>query len=172
MYDKNRVSIFSKTYYSIGGGDILDEEGIKSVKAREKNELPYEFYTASELLQRCRENFFKISDLMLENEKRMRSADEVKKSLLDIWRVMENSIELGCQTSGVLPITGIKRRANKIYRRLKSKDGFSMIDPLEVMDWVDLWALAVNEENACGNRIVTAPQQMVLRGLCPQLSSI
>ncbi len=157
MYDKNRELIFEKTYYSIGGGDILDEENIKKNGAKKRDKLPFEFYSARELLQICRENSFKISDLMMENEKSMRSAKEVENSLLEIWGVMEDSINFGCKSSGVLPITGIKRRAHEIYKRLKNKEGFSMIDPLEVMDWVDLWALAVNEENACGGRIVTAP---------------
>ncbi len=157
MYDKNKILILKKTYYSVGGGDILDEDEMVNLGAKDKIKLPFEFYSAKELLQRCRDNSFKISDLMMENEKSMRSVDEVKKSLLVIWGVMEDSIESGCKKSGFLPITGIKRRANEIYKKLKSKEGFSMIDPLEVMDWVDLWALAVNEENACGGRIVTAP---------------
>ena len=157
MYDNHRALLLSKTYYSLGGGDILDEDDIQKIGIQDKDELPFEFYSAAELLEKCRKNSFKISDLMMQNEKSMRSEDEVKSSLLGIWTVMEDSIKSGCQKSGLLPITGIKRRANEIYERLKNKEGFSMIDPLEVMDWVDLWALAVNEENACGSRIVTAP---------------
>ncbi|MFK5882586.1 MAG: L-serine ammonia-lyase [Sulfurospirillum sp.] len=157
MYDEKSTLLLAKTYYSVGGGDILDEDKIGKTRKKDKIKLPFEFYSAAQLLEKCKKNSFKISDLMLENEKSMRSEDEVKNSLVNIWKVMENSIEAGCQKSGILPITGIERRANNIYTRLKNKEGFSMIDPLEVMDWVDLWALAVNEENACGNRIVTAP---------------
>ncbi len=157
MYDKNKKLLLEKTYYSIGGGSILDEDDIKDVASDENINLPFEFNSAKELLDKCRKNSFKISTLMMENEKSMRSEEEVRKSLLHIWRVMESSISAGCKKSGILPVTGIKRRANRIYNKLKRKDGFSMIDPLEVMDWIDLWALAVNEENACGNRVVTAP---------------
>ena len=138
MYDENRTDILAKTYYSTGGGDILDEDDIGKMSRKDRIELPFEFYSAAELLKKCRENSFKISDLMMENEKSMRSEEEVKNSLLDIWQVMESSIKSGCQNSGVLPTTGIKRRANEIYKRLKRKEGFSMIDPLEVMDWIQL----------------------------------
>ena len=157
MFDKDGKQLLHKTFYSIGGGAVLDEEEIKKDDKHTSFMLPYEFDSASSLLKKCRENSFKISTLMMENEKSMRSSEEIKKLLLHIWKVMRNSIESGCRTDGFLPITKIQRRANKIYDRLKEKEGFSMIDPLEVMDWVDLWALAVNEENACGNRIVTAP---------------
>ncbi|MCF6173841.1 MAG: L-serine ammonia-lyase, partial [Campylobacteraceae bacterium] len=157
LYDKDKKILLEKTYYSIGGGAVLDENDIKNSQVKPKNSLPYEFYSATELLEQCRKNSFKISALMMENEKSMRSAENIEASLLNIWKVMENSINSGCQTSGFLQITGVKRRANEIYGKLKQKEGFSMIDPLEVMDWIDLWALAVNEENACGGRIVTAP---------------
>jgi L-serine dehydratase len=157
MYDANQNILLEKTYYSIGGGEIIDEQDINHRKIREKHNLPYEFYSASQLLEQCKNNSFKISELMMENEKSMRSVEDIKTSLLGIWNAMENSIKAGCQKSGTLPITGIKKRANKIYNKLREKEGFSMIDPLEVMDWVNLWALAVNEENACGNKIVTAP---------------
>ena len=157
MFDKNGKQLLHKTFYSIGGGAVLDEEEMKKDDKHTNFMLPYEFDSASSLLQKCRENSFKISTLMMENEKSMRSVEEVKKLLLNIWSVMRDSINSGCEADGFLPITKIQRRANKIYGRLKEKEGFSMIDPLEVMDWVDLWALAVNEENACGNRIVTAP---------------
>ncbi len=157
LYDKNQNILLKKTYYSIGGGEIIDEKEVNNGQTKEKYDLPYEFYSASQLLEQCKKNSFKISELMMENEKSMRSEEEIKKSLLDIWGAMENSIKEGCQKSGTLPITKIKRRANMIYKKLKAKDGFAMIDPLEVMDWVNLWALAVNEENACGSKIVTAP---------------
>ena len=157
MYSSSKELLLKKTYYSIGGGTVLDEEEIGKSKDKNQNSLPFEFNSAKELLQKCTENSFKISTLMMENEKSMRSSDEVKKSLLNIWSVMHESIEQGCKSTGKLPITCIKKRASEIHDKLKKRDGFPMMDPLEVMDWVDLWALAVNEENACGNRIVTAP---------------
>ena len=94
---------------------------------------------------------------MLQNEISYQSTEEVRAKLLRIWQVMSDSIQRGCETTGVLPKLGVKKRANEIFNRLKSKEGFPMIDPLEVMDWKGLWALAVNEENACGGRVVTAP---------------
>jgi len=157
MYGENQKILLEKTYYSIGGGEIIDEKNINDNQTKEKHNLPYEFYSASELLEKCRKNSLKINELMMENEKSMRSVEDIKKSLLGIWETMESSITKGCQSTGTLPITGIKKRAYKIYDKLKAKEGFSMIDPLEVMDWVNLWALAVNEENACGSKIVTAP---------------
>jgi len=157
MYDSKEELLLKKIYYSLGGGAVLDEGEIGKSKDKKKRTLPFEFDSAKELLQKCAENSFKISTLMMENEKSMRSSDEVKKSLLDIWKVMHGSISNGCKSTGKLPITGIKKRASEIYDKLKRRDNFPRVDPLEVMDWVDLWALAVNEENACGNRIVTAP---------------
>ncbi len=157
MYDLNEELLLKKKYYSVGGGAVLDEDEKGQSKDKKKITLPFEFNSSFELLQKCKENSFKISTLMMENEKSIRSGDEVKKSLLDIWGVMHGSITQGCKSTGKLPITGIKKRASEIYGKLKRRDSFPMIDPLEVMDWVDLWALAVNEENACGNRIVTAP---------------
>jgi len=94
---------------------------------------------------------------MMENEKVFRSEEEIRKGLLEIWQVMKDCVEEGCNTTGELPKLGVKKRANKIYNKLKSRDGFAMIDPLEVMDWINLWALAVNEQNACGEKVVTAP---------------
>ncbi|WP_245600596.1 L-serine ammonia-lyase [Sulfurospirillum arcachonense] len=157
FFDKNGKVLLSKTYYSIGGGAILDEEDIGKSENEESVTLPYSFNSADELLMKCRENSLSISTLMMENEKSIRSEEEVKEKLLEIWKVMEECIKIGCETTGVLPKMGVRKRANEIFNRLKSKDGFSMIDPLEVMDWINLWALAVNEENACGGKIVTAP---------------
>lgn len=155
ILNSNDEIIYQKTYYSIGGGDILDEEDI--AKEKEKIDLPYVFNSATELIQLCKDNSLSISQLMMENEKSMLDKKEVKKKLLSIWQSMQECVEKGFQATGELPNSQVKRRANEVYTRLKSKDGFSMIDPLEVMDWIDLWALAVNEENACAGKVVTAP---------------
>lgn len=155
MYDKKENLLLAKTYYSIGGGDILDEEDID--KPKETIKVPFEFSSAKELLSLCSENSLCISALMMENEKAFRPLKQIRKELLYIWSVMQECVENGCKNEGELPNSKVKRRAKGIYERLHSKEGFSMIDPLEVLDWVDLWALAVNEENACGCRVVTAP---------------
>jgi L-serine dehydratase len=157
MYNIKNEVIKSKTYYSIGGGAVLSEDEINTKKSKKNIDFPYYFKNADELLNLCRKNSLPISTLMMENEKLFRSEDEIKKGLLEIWKVMKECVEEGCNTTGELPQLGVKKRANQIYNKLKSKDGFSMIDPLEVMDWINLWALAVNEQNACGQKVVTAP---------------
>ena len=157
MYDKDEVVLKEKTYYSIGGGAVVKDEDIGSKKSKKSINFPYFFKNANELLTQCKENSLQISTLMMENEKVFRSEKETRDGLLKIWRVMKECVEEGCSTTGELPKLGVKKRANKIYNKLKSRDGFSMIDPLEVMDWINLWALAVNEQNACGAKVVTAP---------------
>jgi len=157
MYNDTHELLKEKTYYSTGGGAVVSEDDIQNVNSEKEIDFPYSFSSANELLQKCRENSLHVSSLMMENEKVFRSEDEVKKGLLSIWQVMRECVKDGCETTGELPVLGVKKRANKIYSRLKSRDGFAMIDPLEVMDWINLWALAVNEQNACGKRVVTAP---------------
>jgi len=157
MYDKNAICLISKTYYSIGGGAILDEDDIGKDASEIELNFPYPFNSSKELLTMCRQHSLSISALMFQNEISYQSEEEVRAKLLQIWQVMSDSIQRGCETTGVLPKLGVKKRANEIFNRLKSKEGFPMIDPLEVLDWIGLWALAVNEENACGGRVVTAP---------------
>ncbi len=157
MYNEKEEIIKEKTYYSIGGGAVVSEDEINNSDDTKSIDFPYGFESANELLSQCRENSLQVSTLMMENEKVFRSEDEIRKELLNIWKVMKECVEEGCATTGELPKLGVKKRANKIYNKLKSRDGFAMIDPLEVMDWINLWALAVNEQNACGAKVVTAP---------------
>ncbi|WP_458700375.1 L-serine ammonia-lyase [Sulfurospirillum sp. 1307] len=157
MYDLNDELLFEKTYYSIGGGAILDADDIGKKEDSKTKPLPYEFNSAKELLKHCKDNNLSISALMMENEKVFKKEEDIRKDLLKIWQVMDECIQRGYKSSGELPVLGVKKRANLVYKRLRKKEGFSMIDPLEVMDWVNLWALAVNEENACGGKVVTAP---------------
>lgn len=157
MYNEADELLISKIYYSIGGGAILSEDDIGKNENTEELNFPYPFNSASELLSKCRDNSLHVSKLMMENEKSFRSEEEVRTKLLEIWQVMRECIKTGCETTGTLPKMGVKKRANEIYNRLRNKEGFAMIDPLEVMDWINLWALAVNEENACGGKVVTAP---------------
>jgi L-serine dehydratase len=146
-----------RTYYSVGGGFVVDEAaaGADRIKA-DDTVLPYPFTTGAELLVRCAESGLAISDVMLANEQRWRSAQEVREGLLRIWAVMQECVAAGCSTEGTLP-GGLKvpRRAPEMYQRLQDETNAS--DPLRAMDWVDLFALAVNEENAAGGRVVTAP---------------
>jgi L-serine dehydratase len=146
-----------RTFYSVGGGFVVDETatGADRIKA-DDTPLTYPFSTGVELLQRCEESGLPISGVMLANELAWRSEAEVRAELLHIWAVMQECVQAGCKATGLLP-GGLKvrRRAPELHATLVA-DPYST-DPLRVMDWVDLFALAVNEENAAGGRIVTAP---------------
>lgn len=157
---ENDDKVLEKTYYSVGGGLVLSEDEIKDEKQikDEGSKIPYKFSSAKELILLCKSNNLKISELIMENEKALRSEEEIKEKLKEIWSVMQTSVQNGCSREGLMPgRLKVPRRAKKLYEKLSSKANFSMIDPLEVMDWIDLYALAVNEENACGGRVVTAP---------------
>lgn len=148
-----------KIYYSVGGGFVVDEAAAGADRIIEDDtQLPYPFTMGDELLVRCRELGYSISTIMLENEKSWRNEEEIRAQLLSVWRVMNQSIERGCKTQGILPGgLKVKRRASGIYQQLKSRSEAENQDPLSAMDWVSLYALAVNEENAAGGRMVTAP---------------
>lgn len=154
--------VFEQTYYSIGGGFIIEESHFAN--AREEaarfdaaHPIPYPFESGAELLAQCQESGLSISGLMLANEKVFRSEAEIKAGLRKIWQAMQGCVERGCKSEGVLPGgLKVKRRAPALYRQLCGETNFNK-DPLMVMVWVDLFALAVNEENAAGGRVVTAP---------------
>ncbi|MEU4801801.1 L-serine ammonia-lyase [Actinosynnema sp. NPDC023587] len=144
-------------YYSVGGGFVVDEtaSGTDRIKADE-TPIEHPFLSGDELLARARETGLPISGLMLANERSWRSEDDVRQGLLHIWTVMQECVERGCGQTGILP-GGLKvrRRAAEMRERLAAEHFAT--DPLRVMDWVTLFALAVNEENAAGGRVVTAP---------------
>ncbi|MEV8632879.1 L-serine ammonia-lyase [Streptosporangium sp. NPDC051023] len=147
-----------KVYYSVGGGFVVDENATGADRIKpDDTVLPYPFTTAAELLGHCAETGLSISGLMLENEKAFgRSEQEIRDRLLELWRVMAECVRRGTAKEGVLPGgLKVKRRAHQLHRRLQSEA--TEKDPLHAMDWVSLFALAVNEENAAGGRIVTAP---------------
>lgn len=152
--------IFERTYYSVGGGFILDEDEINQRNASPASQIesaPYDFNSSAQLLELCTEHGLSISSLMMANELSLASEEEVKAKLWNIWQTMKTCIERGYQKEGILP-GGLKlrRRAPALYRRLKA-EGRNNVDPLTAMDWVDLFALSVNEQNAAGDRVVTAP---------------
>jgi L-serine dehydratase len=155
--DAERSVLRSRTYYSVGGGFVVDENAAAGDRiVPDTTPLPLPFSTGAELLDRCQESGKSIGDVMLANELSWRTEDEIRSSLLRIWQVMQLCVAEGCETEGVLP-GGLKvpRRAHALHEKLSSNP-FST-DPLKVMDWVNLFALAVNEQNASGGRIVTAP---------------
>ncbi|WP_414827514.1 L-serine ammonia-lyase [Alteromonas sp. H39] len=150
--------IRSQTYYSIGGGFIIKDEEFEDAKnlaIGTQAKVPYPFKTAAELLEQCRNNGLCISSLMLKNESVHRPKHEVRDKLHEIWQTMKACIQRGTESEGILP-GGLKvvRRAPALYRRLQTEH---TTDPMQTMDWVNLFALAVNEENAAGGRVVTAP---------------
>ncbi len=154
------VCIYERTYYSVGGGFILDEDEIKAQDASPATPIqsaPFDFNSAKELLSSCTENGFSISSLMMANELSVAPESQVKEQLWHIWQTMKNCVERGYHKEGILP-GGLKlrRRAPAMYRRLRA-EGKNNIDPLTALDWVDLFALSVNEQNAAGDRVVTAP---------------
>ncbi|MGW4045977.1 L-serine ammonia-lyase [Streptomyces sp. NPDC004721] len=148
----------ARTYYSVGGGFVVDEgaTGAERVVA-DTTPVRFPFASGAELLDICARGNLSISEVMLANERAWRSEAEVRAGLLDLWAVMRACVDRGCRREGVLP-GGLRvpRRAPGLFRELSAAavDG---TDPLRGMDWVNLFALAVNEENASGGRIVTAP---------------
>ena len=159
-YDKHLQVLHKATFYSVGGGFIVEEDDQGKVCLVEDNtQLPHEFHDAKTLLKLCQQEGKSIAELMMENEKVWRSEDSIQEGILRIWSVMQACVSLGTEREGILPGgLKVKRRAPSLYRDLNSKSKMELITPsLEAMDWVNLYALAVNEENAAGGRVVTAP---------------
>ena len=155
-FDSRGEILTSRTYFSIGGGFILDEKDIHNQEPHEsKKEPPYLFESAAELLELCAKHHMTISQLIMENEKTWRSEEEIRRGILNIWNVMQSCIDRGCRIEGTLPGgLNVRRRAAPLFKKLQGTDQNS---PALFIEWVSLWALAVNEENAAGSRVVTAP---------------
>jgi L-serine dehydratase len=155
LAEGNRL-LREEDYYSIGGGFVVrgaEAEGDETAVNRKP--APYPFNSGAELLASCREHGLELFELMLANERTWAPDAEVRKKLLHIWEVMQACVERGFRQNGVLPgVLKVRRRAPKLYRVLTES---SSDKPLDVMDWVNAYALAVNEENAAGGRVVTAP---------------
>ena len=157
-FDKAGKTLETRAYYSVGGGFVLDEsEASEQAVTKDQTKLPYPFTTGETLLSLVEATGLSISSIMMENEKVWRSEEEIKAELLKLGSLMDSSIERGCQSDGILPGgLKVKRRAGQLYRQLKNQSSDDQ-DHLKILDWVILYALAVNEENAAGGRIVTAP---------------
>ncbi|MBN6070316.1 L-serine ammonia-lyase [Aggregatibacter actinomycetemcomitans] len=148
--------LYKQTYYSIGGGFIVDEAHFNQTEKNEMN-VPYPYHIAADILRSCQESGLSISSLMMQNELALHNEDELKTHLHQVWQTMKDCIEHGLHTEGVLPgPLKVARRAATLYRMLKANSELST-DPMSVIDWVNMFALAVNEENAAGGRVVTAP---------------
>ncbi|WP_434560418.1 L-serine ammonia-lyase [Pseudomonas sp. Z5-35] len=148
------------TYYSVGGGFVVDQAQASSgVVDLDDTRLPYDFSSAEELLGLCRTHNLRVAELMMANEKVWRSEEEIRSGLMKLWRAMQDCVEQGLKHEGILPGgLNVRRRAAKLHRSLQELNKPNVIgSTLSAMEWVNLFALAVNEENAAGGRMVTAP---------------
>lgn len=155
LYNADGAVLHSMELYSIGGGFIVEEKAAKKDHiVPDVPSVPFPFLTGDAMLQYCRENKCNVIDLMWKNELTWRTEGEIRAQAKKLWETMSSCIDRGCANGGTLPGgLGVKRRAPEILKKLKTAKG----DPAELLDWVSLWALAVNEENAAGGRVVTAP---------------
>ena len=155
--------IENRCYYSVGGGFVVSDQVAEDGShhkaiSPDTTALPHPFHSGDELLRRTRALGGTIAELMRCNERHWRSDAEIDAGLLNIWRVMKDCVRRGCATDGVLPGGfKVKRRAAALYRQLTASPESALRDPMLTLDWVNLYALAVNEENAAGGRVVTAP---------------
>lgn len=158
-FDANGEVIATRDYYSVGGGFVVNQdEAAEDRIVADVTPLPHPFRTGDELLARCMETGLSIAQLMFENEKAWRSEAEIVERLREIWAAMQSCVARGIRSEGTLPGgLHVARRAPALHHELSSRPEAAMRDPLTVLDWVNLYALAVNEENAAGGRVVTAP---------------
>lgn len=158
-FDASGLQIRSREYYSVGGGFVVDEQAAGADRVTpDRTVLRFPFTTAKQLLAHCAEHSLSISQVMLANEAAWRPEAETRARLLQIWQVMQDCVSAGCRTEGIMPGgLKVKRRAAALHRQLCQHPEASLRDALSVLDWVNLYALAVNEENASGGRVVTAP---------------
>jgi L-serine dehydratase len=162
-FDSAGAELVNRVFYSVGGGFVVSEEvaadgsKLKTI-APDATVLPLPFRSGEDLLVLTRQHACSIADVMRTNERHWRTDEEIASGLLNIWRVMQACVVRGCNTPGILPGGfKVKRRAPQLYADLCSQPEKALSDPLQVLDWVNLYALAVNEENAAGGRVVTAP---------------
>jgi L-serine dehydratase len=165
-FDKDGNRLEQRDYYSVGGGFVVNEDNAEQDRiVVDRTPLPHPFDSCDELLETCREHQVSIAEVMLANETAWRTEIEVRSELLNIYRAMKACMERGFHSSGTLPGgLGVVRRAPRLYEQLSTPrfhrgpgSRATSVDSLNVLDWVNLYALAVNEENAAGGRVVTAP---------------
>ncbi len=157
-YDSNDNIILEETYFSVGGGTIARQDEMAQRIERKPYKVPYQFNSCKELLEMCHKDQLTISELVLKNEQKLQSPAKVRKEILRIADIMQETVDRGVKTDGILPGgLKLKRRAAGIYNDLTTKFAENNVDALMIVDWINLWAFAVAEENACGGKIVTAP---------------
>ncbi|KRD72744.1 L-serine ammonia-lyase [Lysobacter sp. Root983] len=158
-YDGDGEVIATRDYYSVGGGFVVNQdEAAEDRIVADTTDLPYPFHSGDELLAQAQRSGLSIAALMYANEQAWRTPDQIDSGLDEIWKAMQACVERGIRQTGTLPGgLHVSRRAPALFGELSSKPEAAMRDPLTVLDWVNLYALAVNEENAAGGRVVTAP---------------
>ena len=158
-YDADGHEIATRDYYSVGGGFVVNEdEAAEDRIVADTTPLPYPFHSGAELLAQAERSGLSIAQLMFENEKSWRTPEEIVAGLRELWTAMQGCVARGIRQGGTLPGgLHVQRRAPLLFDELSSRPEAAMRDPLTVLDWVNLYALAVNEENAAGGRVVTAP---------------
>ncbi len=153
-----QTPLHAATYFSVGGGFIIREGQEPQNVGQEPAAVPYPFSSARELLELAASQQCSISGVALANERALRSEADIASGLQRIWRTMQECVIRGCRTEGVLPGgLNVERRASRLFTDLTARAETTPCDPLNILDWVNLYALAVNEENAAGGRVVTAP---------------
>ncbi|HSX04069.1 MAG TPA: L-serine ammonia-lyase [Rhabdochlamydiaceae bacterium] len=158
-FDESGKELFAQIYYSTGGGFIVDHEQIFAPPVRDADDLlPYPFKTCDELLAICNAEKKMIYEIMMKNEMAWRSVAEIRAGILKIWQAMQDCVKRGVQQEGILPGgLNVRRRAKPLYEQLLKQEASGKKDPSTMLDWISLYALAVNEENAAKGRVVTAP---------------
>jgi L-serine dehydratase len=158
-FDAEGSEIATRDYYSVGGGFVVNQdEAAEDRIVADTTPLPHPFSSGAELLAECERTGLPIARLMFENEQAWRSADEIRAGLRELWQAMQSCVARGIRAEGTLPGgLHVPRRAPALHAELSARPEAAMRDPLTVLDWVNLYALAVNEENAAGGRVVTAP---------------
>ena len=152
-FDTAGKTLLTEDYYSLGGGFIA--RGDEPETSNQEGEPPFPFASGAELLDLAEKHSMTIAELVSRNERQWRSDEEIVRRLMDIWSAMQSCVARGLRTEGVLPgPLAVTRRAPKLYKKLQERD---TQDGLEAMDWVNICAIAVNEENAAGGRVVTSP---------------
>ena len=158
-YDAEGVEIASRDYYSVGGGFVVNQdEAAEDRIVADTTAVPHPFSSGDQLLARAHETGLSIARMMFENELCWRTGDEIHDGLRELWAAMQSCVQRGIQQGGTLPGgLNVSRRAPAMYAELSGRPEAALRDPLTTLDWVNLYALAVNEENAAGGRVVTAP---------------
>ena len=158
-YDAQGNEIASRDYYSVGGGFVVNQdEAAEDRIVADTTAVPHPFSSGDELLARAHETGLSIAQMMFENEQCWRSAEEIRDGLRELWAAMQSCVQRGMRNGGTLPGgLNVSRRAPAMYAELSARPEAALRDPLTTLDWVNLYALAVNEENAAGGRVVTAP---------------